>query len=160
MQIKQTLARLLLILFRPQSTTPWLFRCASLKGSLTLIPLFLLLLPFSMEAQSTYLPEGDKAYILMERMEIKSRNDSFFNFSKTKPYTREHTVSAVSNYLQRYGNGSLSKTDTYNAERVFMNNNEYLPEQFKYASKKPVLQRFYKTPANLYEVHVKDFDLV
>jgi len=41
-----------------------------------------------------------------------------------------------------------------------MNNVEYLPEQFKYASKKPILKSFYKTPANLYEVHVKDFDLV
>ncbi len=131
MQIKQTLARLLLIIF-----------------------------PFTAAAQSTYLPQDDKAEVLMERLEIKSRNDSFFNFSKTKPFTREHTVSAVSNYLLKYGNGSLSRTDIYNAERVFMNNTEYLPDHLKYASKKPILNRFYRTPANLYEVHIRDFDLV
>jgi len=126
----------------------------------TVLRLVLILLPFSVFSQSTYLPQDDKANILMERLEIKARSDSFFNFSKTKPYTRQHVVSAVSNYLQKYGNSSLSKTDKYNAERVMMNNVEYLPEQFKYASKKPILKSFYKTPANLYEVHVKDFDLV
>lgn len=96
----------------------------------------------------------------MERLEIKARSDSFFNFSKTKPFTRQHVVSAVSNYLQKYGNSSLSKTDRYNAERLMMNNVEYLPEPYKFSSKKPILKNFYKTPANLYEVHVKDFDLV
>jgi len=128
----------------------------------TLVKLLLILLPVAAASQSTYLPQDDKAEILMERMEIKARSDSFFNFSKTKPFTRQHTVSAVSNYLQKYGNNSLSKTDRYNAERVMLNNLEYVPEadRGKYNSKKPVLNHFYKTPANLYEVHVKDFDLV
>ncbi|MEK7225080.1 MAG: hypothetical protein AAB221_05305, partial [Bacteroidota bacterium] len=105
-------------------------------------------------------PQDDKSNILMERLEIKARSDSFFNFSKTKPFTRQHVVSAVSNYLQKYGNNSLSKTDRYNAERLMMNNVEYLPEPYKFSSKKPILKSFYKTPANLYEVHVKDFDLI
>lgn len=97
----------------------------------------------------------------MERMEIKSRSDSFFNFSKTKPFTRLHAVNAVSHYLQQNGN-SLSKVDAYNAQRVMMDNLEYIPEaeRGKYASKNPWFKRFYKTPANLYEVHVKDFDLI
>lgn len=126
----------------------------------TLVRLVFILLPFSVFSQSTYLPQDDKANILMERLEIKARSDSFFNFSKTKPYTRQHAVSAVSNYLQKYGNNSLSKTDRYNAERLMMNNVEYLPEPYKFSSKKPILKSFYKTPANLYEVHVKDFDLI
>jgi hypothetical protein len=127
----------------------------------TLVKLLLILLPAAAASQSTYLPQDDKAEILMERMEIKAKSDSFFNFSKTKPFTREHTVAAISNYLQKYGN-KLSKTDRYNAERVMLNNLEYIPEadRAKYNSKKPILNRFYKTPANLYEVHVKDFDLV
>ncbi|MEQ1675539.1 MAG: hypothetical protein ABL876_02485 [Chitinophagaceae bacterium] len=127
----------------------------------TLVRLALILLPISAFSQSTYLPQGDKATILMERMEIKSKTDSFFNFSKTKPFSRRHTVNAVSHYMQQFGK-TLSKVDAYNANRVFMNNLEYIPEadRAKYASKKPILKNFYTTPASLYEVHIKDFDLV
>lgn len=133
MQIKKTIARLLVILF-----------------------------PYAAAAQSTYLPQDDKAGILMERLEIKSRADSFFSFSKTRPFTRLHVVNAVSHYLQQNGNKSLSKVDAYNVQRLMMNNLEYLTaaDRLKYASKKPVLKRFYTSPANLYEVHITDFDLV
>jgi hypothetical protein len=127
----------------------------------TLVRLALILLPFSAFSQTTYLPPGDKANILLERMEIKSRTDSFFIFSKTKPYTRMHTMSAVNHYVQQFGK-TLSKVDAYNVQRLSVNNLEYVPEadRSKYASKKPLLKNFYTTPASLYEVHIKDFDLV
>jgi len=127
----------------------------------SLVRLAFILLPVSVFSQTTYLPQGDKANILMERLEIKNRTDSFFNFSKTKPFSRKHTVNAVTHYLQQNGK-SLSKVDAYNIQRVLMNNQEYLPEadRLQYASKKPILKNFYTSPANLYEVHVKDFDLV
>ncbi len=133
MQIKKTIPRLLLILF-----------------------------PFVATAQTTYLPQDDKANILMERMEIKSRSDSFFNFSKTRPYARLHVVNAVNHLLQKTGNNPLSKVDAYNTQRVLMNNLEWLSatDRLKYASKKPIFKKFYTSPANLYEVHIKDFDLV
>lgn len=151
MQFKKTLVRLLVILFRPHP----------LKGCLKIFQLFLFLLPLSIAAQTTYLPKDDKANILMERMEIKSRTDSFFSFSKTKPYSRLHVVNTVSHYLQQNGNKSLSKVDAYNAQRVFMNNLEWIhaEDRAKYASKKTILKNFYTSPANLYEVHIKDFDL-
>jgi hypothetical protein len=127
----------------------------------TLVRLALILLPISAFSQTTYLPQGDKANILLERMEIKSRTDSFFNFSKTKPFSRKHTVGAVNNYMEQFGK-TVSKVDAYNAQRIMVNNLEYLPaaDRAKYASKKPVLKNFYTSPASLYEVHVKDFDLV
>ena len=127
----------------------------------SLVRLAFILLPVSVFSQTTYLPQGDKANILMERLEIKNRTDSFFNFSKTKPFSRKHTVNAVTHYLQQNGK-ALSKVDAYNSQRVMMNNLEYLPEadRLQYASKKPILKNFYTSPANLYEVHVKDFDLV
>lgn len=154
MQIKKTLPRLLLILLRPHPR--------QLAGCLKFVQLFLLLLPLSAAAQTTYLPQDDKANILMERMEIKSRSDSFFSFSKTKPYSRLHVVNAVRHYIQQKGNKSLSKVDAYNAQRVLMNNLEWLPaaDRVKFASKKPILKNFYTSPANLYEVHIKDFDLI
>jgi hypothetical protein len=127
----------------------------------TLVRLALILLPFSAFSQTSYLPQGDKANILLERMEIKSRTDSFFNFSKTKPFSRKHTVGAVNHYMEQFGK-TVSKVDAYNAQRIMINNLEYLPaaDRAKYASKKPVLKNFYTSPASLYEVHVKDFDLV
>jgi hypothetical protein len=128
----------------------------------TLVRLSFILLPFSLTAQTTYLPAGDKANILMERLEIKARTDSFFNFSKTKPYSRKHTVDAVNHFVMGGNIVKLSKVDAYNAQRVTINNLEYTSEGGRglFASKKPILKSFYKTPANLYEVHVKDFDLV
>ena len=126
----------------------------------SLLRLLIILFPLAATAQSTYLPLGDKANILMERLEIKSRSDSFFNFSKTKPFSRRHVVAAISHYTMQQGI-SLSKVDAYNVQRTFLNNLEYLPEadRMKYLSKKPIGKNFYKTPANLYEVHIKDFDL-
>ncbi len=127
----------------------------------TLSRLILILLPFSAFSQSSFLQQGDKANILMERLEIKSRTDSFFNYSKTKPYSRRHVVSAVNHYLEQPA-VKLSKVDKYNIERLRMNNLEYIPseERIKYASKRKFVKKFYSTPANLFEVHVKDFDLV
>jgi len=150
MQFKKTLVRLTVILC-PQP----------LKGCFHTSLLLVFLFPFIASSQTTYLPQGDKANILIERLEIKSRTDSFFNFSKTKPFSRRHVVNAVNNYVQKYGNNSLSKVDAYNVQGIYRNNLEYVAaeERVKYASKKPVLRNFYKTPASLYEVHVKDFDL-
>ncbi len=115
----------------------------------------------TVQAQSTFLPQGDKNNILMERMEILSRSDSFFNYSKTKPFSRRHLVNAAAHFEKQYGQ-SLSKVDKYNLQRLYMNNLEFVSEadRAKYNSKKPIGKRFYTSPANLYEVHVKDFDLV
>ncbi|MEO8403636.1 MAG: hypothetical protein ABI480_03540 [Chitinophagaceae bacterium] len=129
----------------------------------TLVRLLVFLSPFVSAAQTTYLPQGDKQNILLERLEIKAQNDSVLNFSKTKPFSRgKYVVNGVRDYIQKYGEAGLSKVDKYNLERIYLNNTEYLTaeERAKYQSKKPVLKNFYTTPANLYEVHVTDFDLV
>jgi hypothetical protein len=122
----------------------------------TLLRLTLLLAPFFSFSQTTYLPQGDKAAILLERMEIKGQNDSLLNFSKTRPYSRRSVVYAagiLSNTMQ------LSKVDNYNLNSLYKNNIEWVNDAAAIQSKKPVLKNFYNTPANLYEVHVKDFDL-
>ena len=128
----------------------------------TLVRLLSIFLSITGAAQSTYLPQGDKAAILAERWEIKSGTDSAFNFSKTKPLNRKYLVNAVNGYVARNGISSLSKSDAYNLRSFYMNNLEYLPieEQPQYQSKKPIWKNFYTTPASLFEVHVKDFDLV
>jgi hypothetical protein len=134
----------------------------------TVVRLLLILLPFSAFSQTTYLPFGDKSALLLERMEIKARTDSMFNFSKLKPYSRKVMMNTVMNYWDsntaaQQGRKHIvtSKVDRYNLQRFVMNNLEwYGGDVSAFRSKKPWGKRFYQTPASLYEVHVKDFDLV
>ena len=132
MQFKQTLARLIFILF----------------------PVFAI-------SQSTYVPFGSKEYILTDRLEILGQKDSILNFSKTKPFNRLQVVRGVTSFKQNHPGVVLSKTDEYNLRSLYLNNIEYLPDSQRIAIKsKKRIGPFYRTPANLYEVHVKDFDLV
>jgi hypothetical protein len=147
MQFKKTLVRLKVFLY-PQL----------LKGSFKLFLFLFSFFPLFGLSQTTYLPQGDKQNIILERLEIKRQNDSALNFSKTKPFSRRAILSALDPSVRVIE--GLSKTDAYNLRSLYMNNIEWIPGvSDHYKSKKPVLKNFYKTPANLFEVHVKDFDL-
>lgn len=129
----------------------------------TLVRLLVFLFPIFAHSQATYLSQGDKQNILLERLEIKAMNDSVLNFSKTRPFNRnKYVVNGLRNYLQTHDASDLSKVDAYNLQRTWLNNLEFLTEEERvtYQSKKPILKNFYTTPANLFEVHAKDFDLV
>lgn len=134
------------------------------KGSLEYLFLMILFtLPVCAFSQSTYLPQGDKQNVLLERLEIKAGTDSVLNFSKTKYFNRhKYVINGVKNYLQNNEANDLSKVDAHNLQSLYLNNTEWLSaeEREQYLSRKPILKNFYRTPANLYEVHVKDFDLV
>lgn len=108
-------------------------------------------------AQTTYLPEGAKENVLLERMEIKLGTDSVFNFSKTKPYSRKQFIS----HLGRLDSTTaLSKVDAYNFHTAMLSNLEWaMGDRNQYLSKKPIGKSFYQTPANLYEVKTEDFFL-
>jgi hypothetical protein len=129
-----------------------------LKGFFGFI-FFICLFSITANSQSTYLPFGDKQYVLLDRLEIKAQKDSILNFSKIKPFNRKYVIAGVSHFAN---NNSLSKVDAYNLQSVYLNNLEYLtPEQrLQYASKKPIWNKLFRTPANAYEVHIKDFDLI
>ena len=118
----------------------------------------LLFTPLLTMAQTTYLPLETKEYILLERMEIKSRVDSVLNFSKTKPFSRKQMIIRA---LNADTSMQLSAVDQYNLERLKLNNLEWMPgDHAEFASKKPIWKNFYKTPANMFEVHKKDFSLI
>ena len=123
----------------------------------TVLRLILFIFPFPALAQTTFFNPGDKAYTLIERMEIKAGKDSAFNFSKTKPYSRRSIIAAVN--LPGSAALATNKVDAYNLNSLFLNNIEWAGNQPGFKSKKPIGKSFYQTPANLYEVHVKDFDL-
>ena len=171
MQFKKTILRLPLILCYPRSF--------NLSLILALIFVFDSAKIFS---QSTYLAQGDKQNTLLERLEIKSQNDSVLIFSKTRYFNRsKYVINGVRNYLHHFGDTlssaelpedkkllkkykltRLSKVDNHNLRGIFINNQEWLSPEEKelYKSRKPIWKSLYKTPANFFEVHVKDFDLI
>ncbi|MCY7310697.1 MAG: hypothetical protein LH619_07960 [Chitinophagaceae bacterium] len=127
----------------------------------TLVRLLLILFPIASAAQTTYFPQGDKANILIERLEIKRKNDSTLNFSKVRPLSRQVIINNINQWSKSAEKTiRLSKVDQYNLNSLLMNNIEFLTDKNLFKSRKPLAKRFFQTPASLYEVHIKDFDLV
>jgi hypothetical protein len=127
--------------------------------SLVRLLLFLLLPGFAM-AQTSYLPQGAKENVLLDRLEIMHQKDSLLNFSKVKPYDRRRIAAIGEKELSTAGN-KLSVADAYNLNSLLMNNAEWTSKPFDYysKSKKPIAKNFYRTKPNLFEVHTKDFFL-
>ena len=146
----------------------------------TLVVLLMVCFPVLLFSQTTtYLPQGARENILLERLEIKAGKDSVLNFSKTKPYSRRQFIPVIEGYYQATSPVSgppelpmtldtviydrsrypvaLTAVDRYNAELALQKNNEF--SSIKFQSKRPFLKRFYQTPANFYEVNTKDFFL-
>jgi hypothetical protein len=132
--------------------------------------LLIFICPFVATAQSTYLQQGDKAYQLLERLEIKAQTNPNLNFSNIKYLNRKVMVGEAEKLdsisKDNAGKGKpdslkLSKIDAYNLHSFYMNNSEWITGPTgSFASKHLVLKTFYKTPPNLFEVNVKDFFLV
>ncbi|HKZ65971.1 MAG TPA: hypothetical protein VJ111_06440, partial [Chitinophagaceae bacterium] len=96
----------------------------------TLVRLVLFLFQLPAFSQSTYLPQGDKQNVLLERLEIKAGTDSVLNFSKTKYFNRsKYAMNGVKNYLQKTGESSLSKVDAHNLRSLYLSNTEWLTSE-------------------------------
>jgi hypothetical protein len=129
--------------------------------------------PFFASAQSTYLQQGDKAYQLLDRLEIKGKANAELNFSHLRYLNRKNMVKQVElmdslaanpggtdSLALAYANTKLTKTDQYNITSFLMNNAEWATRQREqFASKKPVLKHFYQNKAVFFEVNNKDFYL-
>ncbi|HZF65550.1 MAG TPA: hypothetical protein VEZ55_13740 [Chitinophagaceae bacterium] len=123
----------------------------------TLFRLAILFAPLAAQSQTTYLLQGAKENILIERLEIKSSTDSVLNFSKTKPFSRRQFIPRIARMDSIV---KLSKVDHYNWYSAMVSNIEWATgSRQDYASKRPWGKRFYQTPANLYEVNTEDFFL-
>lgn len=122
----------------------------------TLVKLFLFCTPFIASSQTTFLPQGAKENILLERLEIKAGTDSILNFSKNRPFSRRQFIPRVN----EIDSTLFTTTDQYNKYTAIINNLEWFPEDsISYLSRKPIWKHFYKTPATLYEVHTPNFFL-
>ena len=125
--------------------------------------LSLFLFPLLLSAQSAYLQQGSKDYILLDRLEIKT-NLPGLNFSNIKPYNRRLMVAEVEKIdsliaINSPEVASLSKVDKYNISRFLMNNSEWSKPRPAYNSSKPILKTFYQNKGNLLEVNNPNFFL-
>src|SRR5688572_24477110 len=124
----------------------------------TLLRLVILLVPFVSISQTTYLPQGAKENILIERLEIKAGTDSVLNFSKIRPFSRKQFIPRIGRMDSLI---SLSKVDQYNLYGAMVSNLEWATgNRTEYLSKKGLGKSFYQTPANFYETNSEDFCLV
>lgn len=131
--------------------------------------------PFIINAQTTYLPEGSKEGLFIDRLEIKEGQNTNLNFSALKPYSRraivqeaEYLDSARAGYAnslierntQKWAGLNLTRIDEYDLHSILMDNTEWVTgSRESFLSKKPILKSFYVTKPNLLEVNVKDFFL-
>jgi hypothetical protein len=113
-------------------------------------------------SQTNYTPLGLKDYEILDRLEIKTRNENL-SFSTVKPYMRRanvRSVEAIDSMLQLnpdYAN--ITEIDKYNMQNLLMNNSEWSKPRDYYKSSKPVLNALYKTKGNLLEVNNPDLFL-
>jgi hypothetical protein len=70
----------------------------SVNGLFKTLFFLLLFLPAAVFAQTTFLPQGARENVLLERIEIKAGTDSILNFSKTKPFSRKQFIPAIERY--------------------------------------------------------------
>ena len=132
----------------------------------SLFKLVIFIFPVSALAQTTYLQQGDKAYTLLERLEIKAQKNPNLNFSTLKYFSRKAVVPEVqaldsinkTKATDKKDASRLTAIDEFNIQSFFMANSEwYTGNKDGFASKRPVLKTFYKTKPNFYEVNTKDF---
>jgi hypothetical protein len=132
----------------------------------SLLKLTLFICPVFAVAQSTTLPQGDKAEHFLDRIDIKQQNNYDLILSTDKPIERKTAakVAQEADSLNKlYPNNkaySLSAVDQHNLQDLLMNNSEWVNGNMDYnISKHPVFNTFYTTKANFLQVNQKDFFL-
>lgn len=105
---------------------------------------------------------GSKEYILIDRLEIKTKHPDLF-FSHVKPYNRKFYTKQVEyidslSFTDEKLSERLSAVDKYNMERFLVNNAEWTVRE---DLKKPqnMFRDFFHSKGNFFEVNNKDFYL-
>lgn len=134
----------------------------------SLLKLVIFICPVTAVAQTTYIQQGDKAYQLLERLEIKAKTNGNLNFSNLKYFSRKAVMQEAlaidslnkTKAADAKDASKLTPIDEYNLQSFYMNNAEwYTGSKESFNSRKPVFNTFYKTKPNFYEVNTKDFFL-
>ncbi|MFZ9660387.1 MAG: hypothetical protein ACO29O_00800 [Chitinophagaceae bacterium] len=118
------------------------------------------LISIGVKAQSVFLPQGSKEYILLDRLEIKKQKDTVLNFSTLKPFSRKLWVERLQTVVKD-SEIALTSIDRYNIKRSLLNNLEWVDTGSIHSeSARPLFKYFFNTPANFVFVKEKDFTLI
>lgn len=113
--------------------------------------------------QSDYLYLNNKAYALLDRLDIKLKNDSLLGFTTVKPYNRKlitERLEYIDSLQQVSHTQTLSRIDKYNIRSFFMNNEEWTKSYSdSFQAKRPLFKSFYKTPAHMFVVNTPEFTM-
>ncbi|NIG55939.1 hypothetical protein F3J22_20815 [Chitinophaga sp. Cy-1792] len=114
--------------------------------------------------QTDYINLGNKQYQLLDRLDIRTQNDSLLGFTDVKPYSRKKVTESVLRIDSLDKAGALpyhlTKVDRYNIRSLLTDNWDWAPDYDGRTIKKPIFGVFYKNPGSLYAVNVPDFKLV
>jgi len=117
-----------------------------------------LCIPAAVSAQTNWMYQGTKDYILLDRMDIKMQQNKWLRFNKDRAFPGKWLVYGLEDADSL---GVLTPVDRFNMQSALMSNSEWLDEVPEYAvSKKPWFNTFYKTKSNFFEVNSPDFFLV
>jgi len=130
-----------------------------------LLLLMLTAFQITVKAQSALLPQQSKHLYFLDRLDIKSGKVSDLHFSAGHPYNRQYLVNYVKAMVDSTENTDstvvLTTIDQYNLRSFYMNNLEWLKkDRSLFASKKPIWNKLYQTPANFLEHYGDDFFVV
>lgn len=101
--------------------------------------------------QSAYLPLNRDFHHIIDRKEIGQRNFDDQLHTSFKPYSRLNVATFIADSA-----GRSSDVDKANARYILQDNGEFTTVE---PSRKPLFKRFYKNPADMVSVNVKDFRL-
>lgn len=114
------------------------------------------IIPYLSSAQSTYFRHNTLSEDLIARYEIRTGNLRNNLFTDIRPFQR----SAVANLAKSLDTFGLqySEVDRFNLDYLGYDNLPWSDKPID-NSEKPVLEHFYESKANLYQVHEEDFSL-
>lgn len=122
-----------------------------------LITFTLLLIPFLLSAQGTYIPIGSETNYYLQRLEIKTGLVKGFHTSN-RPYDRKMAVDYINSIdtLSDMDLDDLSKMDKENINYIYKDNFEFDDDHIELTDN-PKLKFLYKHPAHLISAKVPHF---
>lgn len=107
------------------------------------------MMPLYSIAQTDNIELSDKQNRLIDRLDIKLRNDSVLRFTTVRPWGRKRATERVERIdsLDKAGalEGVLTPVDRYNIRSMMMNNSDWTTNYRDSFRRKPILGAFLKT---------------
>lgn len=114
------------------------------------------MMPLYSIAQTDNIELSDKQNRLIDRLDIKLRNDSVLRFTTVRPWGRKRATERVERIdsLDKAGalEGVLTPVDRYNIRSMMMNNSDWTTNYRDSFRRKPILGAFFENPAHAYMV--------